>query len=69
MLTGYTVEVIRRDENGHGVGSKFFHYTNEAEARAEMTTIFKDMFCILTEWGQFEDGLGNYEIEIDRQNW
>lgn len=64
-IKGYTVEVIRRDLRT----SKKFHYETEQDARNEMNTIFKGMFCILTEWAQFESGLGNYEKEVARQNW
>lgn len=68
-IKGYTVEVIKRDENGYGVSSKQYNYKTEEEARSEMTGIFKNMFCILTEWAQFDGGFGDYEIEIARQNW
>lgn len=59
MKKGYTVEVIDRQNRK----SELFHFTDEKSARNAM--IGKG-FCILTEWAQFEDGFGNYEIEIAR---
>ena len=66
MKKGYTLEVLYR-EGRCIVGANYFHYTSEEDARKEMTGIFKDKVCILTEWAQFDDGLGDYEIEIENQ--
>lgn len=72
MNIGYTLEVMKEDTRaGHEglfYGSDCFHYSTETEARKDMRERFPDKFCILTEWGQ-DGGFGDYEIEIERQNW
>lgn len=68
MKKGYEVEVIRRDESGRGIGSKSFYYNTLDDAKEEMRGIFKKMFCILYEWAQYESGLGDYKVELERQN-
>lgn len=68
-MKGYSLEVIIRDENRRGIGSEMYHYKTKEEALKEMKGNFKNEFCILTEWEQFPSGLGNYEVEVARQNW
>ena len=59
MTKGYTVEIINPAEKK----SVFLHFKEESAARDAMSG---NQRCILTEWAQFPDGLGDYEIELER---
>lgn len=62
MKKGYIVEVINREEKK----SEFLHFKDEESARKAM---IKKGFCVLKEWAQFPEGLGDYTIEIARVGW
>ena len=69
MKKGYTVEVMKEREDGKGYyGSTCYNYKTIEEARNDMKRLWADKFCILTEWMQ-DGGFGDYEVEIERQNW
>ena len=66
MNKGYTVEVMRKSNKGF-YGSDKYDYKTAQDARRAMREHFTNSFCILTEWAQFEGGIGDYEVEIERQ--
>ena len=65
MKKGYTLEVINREERR----ADFYHFSDLEELELERELYHAADFCIVTEWAQFENGLGDYETELKRYNW
>lgn len=65
MKKGYTLEIVDREHRR----SDFYHFTDLGSLEQEREQHHKTEFCIVTEWAQFEYGLGDYEVEIARYNW
>lgn len=65
MIKGYTLEVI--DRANRKVDT--YEFPDLELLNLERELYHAADFCIVTEWAQFEDGLGNYSREIARYNW
>lgn len=63
MKKGYTVEII----NTISKCSSFVHL-KEDEKELAIALANNNFFAIVTEWCRFENGLGNYEVEIYRHD-
>ena len=68
MRKGYTLEVIdNKDKKNIKVDT--YEFCTIEELNLDRELYHATDFCIVYEWAQFDDGLGNYEIEIARYNW